>query len=885
MIGTTLSHYRIIDELGRGGMGIVYKAEDTKLDRTVAIKVLPASALTSEDDRARFYREAKSAAALNHPHIAQIYQIDEAIPEGGSVEEPRPFIAMEYIDGMSLDAHVSERPLPLDEAVRLTTQIAQALEVAHEKNIVHRDIKAANVMLTAKGDAKVLDFGLAKTAQSTMLTRMGSTLGTVAYMSPEQARGEDVDGRTDLWALGILLYQLVAGRLPFGGDYEQAVTYSILNEDPQPLTAVRTGVPMGLEWIVSKLLAKKADDRYQHAKDLIVDLRTVDLTKEGLSRTTTLKSMPAAPAAQTIKRNPLDLTGRLHPAAIVLFIAMGAVAGWWFSRPPEALPGTPQIFEISLDEIRNPVYVEPSQDGRLLVIMGQDSTLTSFYTYIYDTVERELRVLNQNTGDRYFFSPDQTELAYRQGINIYKVSVLGGTPIEVGRYGSGWPEWTLDGDLIFDWNESLWLHPADGSDPYQVSQVDSLNGEGGHYNATMLPDGKHAIIHITRTTGEVRQLAILNLSTSEHRVIGNGASATFLDSGHILYVDGSLSASGQMLLRPFDVDRLEWAGPPAILEEAGNVGEWGFDGYNTAYFLDRPENVAPLAGQRFRFVEVDPESRGEAPFAAPENTRQFAVSPDGRSIIAGIDTNGDLMLDYTTLVDRGSDISQRVPFPSPPVDVRWTPDGNALYVGTGNEIQKWSMTSLQVEKSWGATGFPSTFDITTDESKVYYINHPNADWGRIRELDLETGEDRILAEGQFFTPRLSPDGRYLIAADMRLNLQVISTETGAIRPLSTAGEPAFGWEWASNGYIYLNVNGDLRRVNVTTEPTFRIVGQTETFGTFVGLGGFSVDEAGRVIGLIDNSLVGEESIDVPAKITVYTEWDQRAHSIAPWQKN
>jgi hypothetical protein len=228
---------------------------------------------------------------------------------------------MEFIDGEPLDARVERGPLTLDEAVRLTTQIAQALEVAHEKNIVHRDIKAANVMLTAKGEAKVLDFGLAKTAHSTMLTRMGSTLGTGAYMSPEQARGEEVDGRTDLWALGVLLYQLIVGRLPFAGDYEQAVTYSILNENPQPLTAIRTGVPMGLEWIVSKLLAKKADDRYQSARDLIVDLRTVDLTQQGMSRTATVASMPAAAAT------PAAASRRgLHPAITVALVLVAAAA-------------------------------------------------------------------------------------------------------------------------------------------------------------------------------------------------------------------------------------------------------------------------------------------------------------------------------------------------------------------------------------------------------------------------------------------------------------------------------------------------------------------------------------------------------------------------------
>lgn len=230
MIGTTLSHCLIEAELGRGGMGIVYRGKDTKLDRTVAIKVLPSAALATEDDRARFYREAKSAAALNHPNIAAVYQIDEAVPsDAPHGTQPSPFIAMEFIEGETLEARIKKGPLKLAEAVELAKQIADGLKAAHAKDIVHRDIKAANVMLDGDGRAKILDFGLALTSQSTKLTRMGSTLGTVAYMSPEQARGEEVDARTDLWALGVVLYEMIAGVNPFGGDYEQAVVYNILN--------------------------------------------------------------------------------------------------------------------------------------------------------------------------------------------------------------------------------------------------------------------------------------------------------------------------------------------------------------------------------------------------------------------------------------------------------------------------------------------------------------------------------------------------------------------------------------------------------------------------------------------------------------------------------
>ena len=293
MIGTTISHYKVISELGRGGMGVVYKAEDTKLNRVVALKVLSPHMMGSEDDRARFYREARAAAALHHPNIATVFEIDE--------HDDAPFIAMEFIDGPSLDEYIARGPLPLDEVIDIAAQVAGALGVAHAKGIVHRDVKSANIKLTNDGVAKVLDFGLAKTSASTKLTQMGSTVGTVAYMSPEQASGHEVDQRSDIWSLGAVIYEMIAGKMPFPGAYEQAVVYSILNTDPPSLTTIRTGVPMALERIVAKCLSKDVDRRYQSTVEIPVDLRAVDLKNEvttsGLSAVlnTPLVVDPAAP--------------------------------------------------------------------------------------------------------------------------------------------------------------------------------------------------------------------------------------------------------------------------------------------------------------------------------------------------------------------------------------------------------------------------------------------------------------------------------------------------------------------------------------------------------------------------------------------------------------
>ncbi len=265
MIGKKISHYKILEELGRGGMGVVYKAEDLKLKRTAALKFLSPQALGSEEEKTRFIHEAQAAAALSHPNICTIYEIEE--------HEAQSFIAMEHIEGESLKERISAGPLKLGEAIDIAMQVAAGLEEAHEKGIVHRDIKPANLMITTKGQVKIMDFGLAKAQGQTVLTKTDTTLGTFAYMSPEQARSEDVDHRADIWSLGVVLYEMVTGTKPFKGDYEQAVIYSILNESPEPVTALRTGVPVDLERIIVKCCEKDRAERYQTTADLIADLK------------------------------------------------------------------------------------------------------------------------------------------------------------------------------------------------------------------------------------------------------------------------------------------------------------------------------------------------------------------------------------------------------------------------------------------------------------------------------------------------------------------------------------------------------------------------------------------------------------------------------------
>ena len=262
-------------------MGVVYKAEDTRLNRTVALKFLSSHIVVSPDDKVRFVREAHTAAALDHPNICTVHEIDEV--------DGRTFIAMAFVEGSSLKEQTDSGPLAIDNAVSLAIDIAQGLQEAHEKDIVHRDIKSANIMVTKKGTAKITDFGLAKLAGATDVTKTGTTVGTAAYMSPEQARGENVDHRSDIWSLGVVLYEMLTGRLPFRGDHNHAVVYQIVHENPDPTTSVQTGVPLKLEQIVDKCLQKDASDRYQHADDILVDLRSVGTSRSVQPKTNLVK--------------------------------------------------------------------------------------------------------------------------------------------------------------------------------------------------------------------------------------------------------------------------------------------------------------------------------------------------------------------------------------------------------------------------------------------------------------------------------------------------------------------------------------------------------------------------------------------------------------------
>ena len=385
LVGKTISHYNIIEQIGEGGMGVVCKAEDLNLKRTVAIKFLPRQIAADSEERERFKIEAQAAAALNHSNIATIHSIEEADGE--------LFIVMEYIQGKTLSDIVGSGRLPIDKAIKYAVQAAEGLEAAHDKGVVHRDIKSANIMVTDKGQVKIMDFGLAKVRGGKRVTTVGSTLGTAGYMSPEQARGEEVDQGTDIWSFGVVLYEMLAGQLPFASDYDQALVYQILNEEPRPLRELRPDLPAGVEETVSRCLAKSLSDRYENTSQIVEALSPL--------RTQTAETAPLPQVKRESKsRKVIAMAGGALAIIIIGFLAYTAIfstGGEAGERIPLAvldvvnetgeaeLDGLSGMLTTSLEQSRRLAVVTRSRMFDILRQMGKDSV-----TRIDESVGREI---------------------------------------------------------------------------------------------------------------------------------------------------------------------------------------------------------------------------------------------------------------------------------------------------------------------------------------------------------------------------------------------------------------------------------------------------------------------------------------------------------------
>jgi serine/threonine protein kinase/Tol biopolymer transport system component len=590
MIGKTILHYKILEELGRGGMGEVYKAEDAKLNRMVALKFLSKNLLTSEENKARFIQEAKTASALNHPNVCTIHDIQE--------HDGQQYIVMEYVDGQTLRDH--KRPLSIKQVADIGTQVAEGLAAAHSQGIVHRDIKPDNIMVRKDGIVQIMDFGLAKLRGGSTLTKEGSTVGTLAYMPPEQLQGDEVDARSDIFSLGAVLYELVSGHLPFKGEYESAIIYEIINSYPEPISMFRDEIEPELEAIIMECLEKDPNERYQSAKELAKNLKRFrrDSSRQRISRTSGTYNIQQGPSpvqeigAQTyVKDAPKGQNKRERIAwasAILFLIAFISIAYFYFTTPEpdrrtiraSILSPTQADFAYGVSG-RTGGHIAISPDGTKLAFVAADS-LGKNHLWVQPLNALSGQQLTGTEGAYYpFWSADSRFIGFFTEGKLKKINTAGGPPVTIcdasqGRGGT----WNLEDNIVFapDYNGEIYMVPAGGGDPQMITKLDSGLNHQTHRWPCFLPDGKH-FFYFARTSAGAKSendaiyVASLDGKINKSLLIARSNIAYALD--YLIYI-----RENTLMAQHFDENKLALDGDAVPIAEDLNYS----DGFSRGVF-------------------------------------------------------------------------------------------------------------------------------------------------------------------------------------------------------------------------------------------------------------------------------------------------------------
>ena len=761
--GTKLGPYEVLAPLGAGGMGEVYKAKDTRLDRTVAIKVLPSHVANHPEVRQRFEREARAVSSLNHPHICTLYDI-------GS-ENGVDFMVMEHIEGQTLADRLNKGALPFDQALKYGSEIADALDKAHRQGVVHRDLKPGNIMLTKSG-AKLLDFGLAKiTAAETgaeglsalpteakPLTQEGSILGTFQYMAPEQLEGKEADARTDIFAFGSVLYETVTGKRAFQGKSQASLIVAIMEKDPPAMSQLQPMTPSALDRTIKKCLSKEPDGRWQSASDLRDELKWIE---ERDSQASESKEAP----------NRWPVAGSVGIAAVALALFAGLIVGRFSRVAPDPNPRTTR-FEVNLPE---PLGVPPlmpaialSPDGRNLAYVAGRSGSPKLY--VRSLSELEAHPISGTEGATGpFFSTDGRWVGFFTQGKLKKVSLDGGSLVEVCDtprlpYGGSWGP---DDTIVFAWGNRGGLRrvSAVGGEPEVLTTLDSDQGETAHIWPTLLPGGR-SILFTVRQAGESfedARIASYSFETGKKKTVHQGGTfARYSPPDRLVFSRAATSVAGTLLTIPFDVERQEVAGSAVPILE--NVALLRYQGA-VQFALSREGTLVYGPGSTpGRLVSIDrqgnvePLSEERSPNASEFSGMEPRLSPDGRRL-ASVKDEEELAI-WISELQRGT--SSRLTFGGIETAPVWTPDGERITYKSSDNIY-WTRAdgssepepllireAEQIPVSWSPNGEVLAFVQRTPAGSDIWMLRPGE-------------EPQPFLERPFneFTPTFSPDGRSL----------------------------------------------------------------------------------------------------------------------------
>ena len=673
MLGKTISHYKVLEKIGKGGMGEVYRAEDTNLSREVAIKVLPEQFTQDPQRLARFEREAKLLASLNHPNIAVIHSFEHA--------DDIHFLVLELVPGETLQERVAKGPVPVEEALAVCRQIAEGVEAAHEKGVIHRDLKPANVKVTPEGKVKILDFGLAKAfeaeppvtdiSQSPTLTeemtRAGVILGTAAYMSPEQAKGKPVDKRADIFAFGAVLYELLTGKRAFEGETITETIAAVLKSEPD-WAKLPENTPWAIRTLLRRCLQKETNRRLQHVGDVRIEL------EDALSEPTTAPPVGVGGAAQP--------RGRLWAMAlglVVLTAAVAALAVWLFIQPssPEqslnrfVMRPSPPVALVSTTS--KAVAISP--DGRQLVYMGVGEGGSQLYLRSLDDIVYRPISGTEGVVGMVFFSPDGESIGFFAEGKLKRTFLAGGSPITLcdaprpPRTGD-WFEDTIVFTAQFESGEGLYRVSANGGEPEMLANVNYDEGELGYSLPEFLPDGKDLLFASRFNTRH--QTALLSLETGERKVVLEDArQAYYLPSGHLIYEQ---EETGNLMAAPFDLAALEVTGDSVpVLQGVRQI----VPGYVDYSISDNGTlvYVPSTAGLESTLVWVDRQGLATPLIEDRQDYSRPRLSPDGQrvAVTVGLGANQDIWI-----YDIGRGTRMRLTVEGDNSSPVWTPDGTRI---------------------------------------------------------------------------------------------------------------------------------------------------------------------------------------------------------------